>query len=79
MNSDDEEEEKHKDYVLENAKQIIDGEIEPPSDFGSGYGIPIIWQLLQQSTELGALALKAFIELMKYKCCEYFRPEYILK
>lgn len=79
INSDDEEEEKLQDFYLENSKAIVAGEVIPPNEFGSQYGIPIIWKLLHEPTELGMLALNAFLELIKFKHCSYFRMDYIMR
>lgn len=79
LSSDGEEEEKQLEYFLENAKGIVSGEVTPPTENSSQYGLPIIYEIMQQDTELGSSALKAFIELLKFKCCDIFRMPYILK
>jgi hypothetical protein len=79
VDSDDEEESKIQDYYLENVKAIIEGEKQTPIDIKDQYGIPIIWELCLQPTELGSLALKSLIELLKSKCCSIYKMEYIMK
>ena len=75
----DDEEEKLQEFYIQNAKGIVDGQKIPPNDFGSQYGIPIIWKLLHEPTELGMLALNAFLELIKCKYCTYLKMDYIMK
>lgn len=79
LDSDNEVDDKANDFYLENCKGIVDGDITPPNDFGSEYGTPKIWELLHQASELGTLALNAFLELMKSKYLSSFRMDYIMR
>ena len=77
--SSDDEEDKDIEFFVENAKQIVSGEIEEPKKSVPEYGLPIIFKLLEQSNDLGSTALKALIEILRYKHLDMFKISYILK
>jgi hypothetical protein len=75
----EEEEEKNNEYYLENAKGIVEGTVEPPKNSNSEYGLPILYELMQQNTELGSHAQKALLDILKYNYFNLFKMPYILK
>jgi hypothetical protein len=77
--SSDDEEEKTNEIYVERAKDIIDGKIEEPEKEIPEYGIPILYSLSLQGNELGSLALKSLIEILKPKTSNTFKMSYVLK
>lgn len=78
LSSDDEEEEKNNEFYLQNAKEIIEGKVDPPQTDVGEYGIPILYELMKQPNELGSCALKAILEVLRYKYLDLYKMKYIL-
>ena len=76
--SSDEEENKQQELYFENAKSFVDGNEVEGVEKTSEYCLPIIYEIMQQNTELSGSALKAFLELLKHRWWENFRMKYIL-
>lgn len=77
--SSDEEDNKQQEYLLDNAKAAVESDAYSASDAVPEYGLPIIYEIMKQNSELGALALKAFLELLKHRCCDNLRMGYLLR
>ena len=80
INSDnDEEESKINEFYIDNAKDIIEGTTAPPNAEVPEFGLPILFEILQQDSELGSNTLPMFIDLLKDSTSDSVKASYILK
>ena len=76
---DEDEESKLNEQFVECARGILEGNIDPPKADTPEYGLPILFEICLQNTELGTHTLQSFIELLKLRHSDSFRAAYILK
>lgn len=81
LSSDNDDEDcKINEFYVENAKGIIiDGDVDQPQIEVPEYGLPVLFEISMQSTELGTSTLQEFIDMMKLRNSDSFRAIYILK
>ena len=80
INSDhDDEESKVNEFYVDNARSIIEGSVASPEVEIPEFGLPILFEILQQNSELGGHTLSEFIDLLKESTSDACKASYILK
>ena len=75
----DDEESKVNEFIVDNAKGIIEGNVAIPDSDMPEFGLPILFEILQQNSELGGHTLSEFIDLLKESTSDACKASYVLK